>query len=86
MLFVKKRKGTPNDDFIQFNTFINDNLLADLAICGRRFTWFLGDEYSLSHLDRFLLLEDWCVYLLNCIQIAFVRGFVWSLSCVFSVD
>jgi len=38
-----------------FNTFITDSFLLDLPIYGRLFTWYRGDGYSMSQLDRFLL-------------------------------
>jgi hypothetical protein len=40
-----------------FNTFITDTLLIDLPICGRLYTWYRGDGFSMSRLDRFLLSE-----------------------------
>jgi len=43
-----------------FNAFITDSLLVDLPICGRLFTWYRGDDYSMSRLDRFLLSYNWC--------------------------
>jgi hypothetical protein len=36
-----------------FNSFINDNVLADLPIHGCNYTWFKGDGNSMSHLDHF---------------------------------
>jgi hypothetical protein len=53
--------GPSYEDFTHFNHFINDKFLFDLPLCGRSFTWFRGDGSSMSRLDRFLLLEEWCV-------------------------
>ena len=49
-----------NEDFSLFNWFMDDNILFDLLLCGRNFTWFRGDGYYMSRLDRFLLSEEWC--------------------------
>ena len=61
---VEERKGRGlafrQHDTNIFNTFITDSLLLDLPICGRLFTWYLGDGYSMSRLDRFLLSPNWC--------------------------
>jgi len=43
-----------------FNNFIEENMLIDLPLCGRLFTWYRGDGVSMSRLDRFLLSEKWC--------------------------
>jgi hypothetical protein len=61
-------------DVDPFNKFIEDNLLVDLPLCGRMFTWYKGDGTSMSRLDRFLLSEDWCLVWPNCLQVAHLRG------------
>ncbi|MCI39255.1 cysteine-rich receptor-like protein kinase, partial [Trifolium medium] len=38
-------------DHIPFNRFIEDNILIDLPLSGRKFTWFKGDDLSMSRLD-----------------------------------
>jgi len=43
-----------------FNDFIGNNVLVDLPLHGRNFTWYKGDGNSMSRLDRFLLSEEWC--------------------------
>jgi len=72
----KKERGTVfrkvEADF--FNKFIEENLLIDLPICGRLYTWYRGDGVSMSRLDRFLLSEKWCEAWPNCIQVAYQRG------------
>ena len=40
-----------------FNRLINDTSLINLPLVGHKFTWFRGDEKSMSRLDKFLLLE-----------------------------
>ncbi|MCI23579.1 cysteine-rich receptor-like protein kinase, partial [Trifolium medium] len=46
-------------DHIPFNQFIDESVLIDLPLSGRKFTWYKGDELSMSRLDRFLLSEEW---------------------------
>ncbi|GAU37762.1 hypothetical protein TSUD_102790 [Trifolium subterraneum] len=45
-----------------------------LPLSGRKFTWFKGDEVSMSRLDRFLLSEEWCLTWPNCKLDARMRG------------
>ena len=55
-------RGTQTlDEFAPFNEFIEECVLVDLPLCGRKFTWFKGDGRSMSRLDRFLLSEEWCM-------------------------
>jgi len=72
-----ERRSVRNDlsdaDYISFNGFIDDNLLVDLLLHGRKYTWFKGDGKSMSRLDHFLLLEEWCLEWPNCIQVALLR-------------
>ena len=53
-----------------FNSFINDNILTDLPLHGRNYTWFKGDDNSMSRFVHFLLFEDWCLRWPNCLQMA----------------
>jgi len=59
---------------------------VDLPICGRLFTWFRGDGYTMSRLDRYLLLVNWCSTWPNCIQVANQRGFSDHVPLVLTVD
>ncbi|CAJ2637040.1 unnamed protein product [Trifolium pratense] len=68
------RGGNRSSDHIPFNQFIEDNMLIDLPLIGRKFTWFKGDGHSMSRLDRFLLSEEWCLNWPNCKQMAKMRG------------
>jgi exonuclease III len=68
------RVGYRNLDHIPFSRFIEDNNLVDLPLQGRSFTWFKGDGFSMSRLDRFLLSEEWCLVWPNCQQVARLRG------------
>jgi len=52
--------GDRHEDFSRFNHFIDGNLLIDLPLCGRSFTWYQGDGSSMSRLDQFLLYGAWC--------------------------
>jgi hypothetical protein len=44
-----------HDSYI-FNNLIDEGNFVDLPICSRLFTWYRGDGYSMSYLDRFLFL------------------------------
>ncbi|GAU28464.1 hypothetical protein TSUD_294670 [Trifolium subterraneum] len=68
------REGPRPSGHIPFNHFINDSVLIDLPLSGRKFTWYKGDGLSMSRLDRFLLSEEWCLTWPNCIQVAQLRG------------
>ncbi|XP_024628654.1 DNA-(apurinic or apyrimidinic site) endonuclease-like [Medicago truncatula] len=80
-------RGTQTlDDFSHFNEFIDECVLIDLPLCGRKFTWFKGDGRSMSRLDRFLLSEAWCLLWPNCIQVGHLRGLSDHCPIVLSVD
>ncbi|GAU40134.1 hypothetical protein TSUD_163030 [Trifolium subterraneum] len=67
--------GRPRSlDHIAFNYFSDDNILIDLPLCGRIYTWFKGHSLSMSRLDRFLLFGEWCLTWPNCSQVARMRG------------
>jgi len=68
------------------NQFIDDNLLIDLPLRGRNFTWYKGDGKSMSRIDRFLLSEKWCLTLPNCFQLATARGLSDHCPLVLSID
>ena len=78
---VFNQAGTDN-----FNGFIANTCLVDLPLRGRSFTWYRGDGRSMSHIDRFLLSESWCVTWPTCIQLALPRGFSDHCPLVLSVD
>jgi len=42
-------------DYHPFNDLIDNDVLVDLPLHGRNFTWYKGDGNSMSRLDRFLL-------------------------------
>ncbi|GAU21022.1 hypothetical protein TSUD_132340 [Trifolium subterraneum] len=68
------RSSAPSSvEFVDFNSFIDDNSLVDLPLCGRKFTWCKGDGLSMSRIDRFLLTEEWFLSLSNCLQAALPR-------------
>jgi len=60
--------------------------LEDLPIYGRLFTWYRGDGYSMSRLDRFLLSVNWCSVWPNSIQVANQQGLSDHVPLVLSVD
>ena len=49
-------------------------MLVDLPLHGHNFTWYKGDDNSMSRLDRFLMSEEWCLKWLFCLQVAHMRG------------
>jgi hypothetical protein len=69
---VCARVSTPG--LHSFNRFIDDNFLIDLPLCGRKFTWYRGDDLSMSRLVRFLFSEEWILTWPNCLQLAQLRG------------
>lgn len=75
-----------HDDCNIFNKFIEDGRLVDLPICGRLFTWYRGDGFTMSRLDRYLLSENWCSTSPNCIQVANQRGLSDHVPFVLTVD
>ena len=80
------RNSVSDVDYVSFNGFIDDNLLVDLPLHGQKYTWFKGDGKSMSRLDRFLLLEEWCMEWPNCIQVALLRGLSDHCALVMSID
>ena len=73
-------------DADMFNEFIEDIFLVDLPIYGRLLTWYRGDGYSISRLDRFLMSDNWCSVWPNCVQVAPQRGLSDHVPLVLHVD
>jgi len=69
-----------------FNSFIDSNVLVDLPLQGRSFTWYKGDGTSMSRIDRFLLSEEWCSRWPTCRQVSCMRGLSDHCPLVLSVD
>ena len=69
-----------------FNTFIDSNLLVDIPLRGRTYTWFRGDGRSMSHIDRILLSENWCLTWPTCFQLAVSRGLSDHCPLVLAID
>jgi endonuclease/exonuclease/phosphatase family metal-dependent hydrolase len=69
-----------------FNYFIDSNLLIDLPLWGRNFTWYRGDGKSMSRIDRFLLSDNWCLTWPSCSQMASTRGLSDHCPLVLFVD
>ncbi len=62
--FVEQKSiaiGQINEDYSHFNNFIDDNILLDLPLSGRSFTWFRIDGSTMSRLNIYLLSKEWCV-------------------------
>jgi exonuclease III len=87
---VEERKGRGmvfrQVDADIFNNFIRGSVLVDLPICGRLFTWYRGDGFTISRLDRFLLSNKWCEKWPNCIQVAYQRGLSDHVPLLLHVD
>jgi len=58
-----ERQGTDRGDFtneiVGFNEFIDSNILLELPIVGKKFTWFKSNEMAKSRIDRALVTEGW---------------------------
>ncbi|KAK2440720.1 hypothetical protein QL285_012099 [Trifolium repens] len=78
--------GQRPSDYLAFNRFVEDNLLIDLPLCGRKFTWYRGDGLAMSRLNRFLLSEEWCLSWPNCMQSAQLRGLSDHCALVLASD
>ena len=57
-----------------FNQLIDGNILIDLPLRGCSYTWYRRDVRYVSHIDPFLLSENWCLTLPNYFQMASSRG------------
>lgn len=68
------------------NHFIDGNLLVDLPLRSRSYTWYRGDGKSVSRIDRFLLSDRWCLTWPNFFQLASTRGLSNHCPLVLSVD
>jgi len=61
---VEERKGVrgysrQKKEIRDFNEFSDKNLMVDLPIVGKNFTWYKSDEFAKSRLDRILVSEEW---------------------------
>ena len=68
------------------NQFIDGNVLFDLPLRGRSYTWYKGDGKSTSRIDRFLLSNRRCVTWPKYLQLASSRGLSDHCLIVLSVD
>ncbi|XP_068503978.1 uncharacterized protein [Phaseolus vulgaris] len=56
------REGSAySSEIIGFNSFIDANLLLDLPIVGKSYTWFKSNGSAKSRIDRVLVSEEWFV-------------------------
>jgi hypothetical protein len=83
-LFMWRGVAVRSLDCHPFNNFIDNNVLIDLPLHGRNFTWYKGNGNSMSH--RFLLSEEWCSKWPNCLQVSSLRGLFDHCSMSLSVD
>jgi len=70
---VNERKGVServalSNEIIGFNGFIDKNILLDLPIIGKKFTWFKSNGSAKSRLDRVLVNDEWLHNWLGCKQ------------------
>ena len=58
-----ERRGVDRGDFNSeikgFNEFIELNMLTNLPIVGKKFTWFKPNGTTKSRIDRVLVTEEW---------------------------
>jgi len=50
-----------SSEIVGFNSFIDANLLLDLPIEGKNYTWFKSNGSTKSIIDRVLVSEEWLV-------------------------
>ena len=50
-----------SSEIVGFNSFIENNMLFDLPIVGKNFTWFKPNGTAKSRIDRVLVSEEWLV-------------------------
>jgi len=59
---INERKWVDRGDFSSeikgFNNFIESNLLMDLLIVGKKYTWFKANGMAKSRIDRVLVTEE----------------------------
>jgi len=59
----RERKGVDRGDFSSeirgFNNFVDSNLLLELPIVGKKYTWFKANGTAKSRIDRVLVSEEW---------------------------
>ncbi|GAU32779.1 hypothetical protein TSUD_152270 [Trifolium subterraneum] len=67
-------EGSRSLDHIPFSRFIDENVLIDLPMSGRKLNWYKGGCLSMSRLDMLLLSEEWVSTWPNCTQMAQLRG------------
>ena len=53
------QSGSHTSEINGFNRFIDSNLLLDLPIVGKKYTWFKSNGSAKSRLDRILVSEEW---------------------------
>lgn len=84
----RRSKGacSRKNDFSQFNQFVDDNMLPDLPLGGKNFTWYYGDGISMNLLDNFLFSEECCLVWPNFIQIALAQGLSDHCSILLMID
>jgi len=87
---VEERRSVGNNPRVtwiaEFNYLIDHNSLIDLPLRDRSYTWFRGDERSMSRIARFLLSESWHSSWPNCFQMASARGLSDQCMLELSVD
>jgi len=54
-----KERGVKVSELNGFNSFIESNLLIELPIVGKNFTWFKHDGSTKGRIDIVFVSEDW---------------------------
>lgn len=92
MLFVLRKKGKVTGwcliklILITLKILLKINVSINFSLYGRMFTWYKGDGYYISRIDRFVLSEDWYIAWPNCIQVAQPQGLSDHCPIMLSVD
>jgi len=52
-------RGSQKNEIKGFNNFIERNLLVELSVVDKKYTWFKANGTTKSRLDRVLVSDDW---------------------------
>jgi len=51
--------GSQKGEIKGFNDFIERNMLMELPVVGKKYTWFKANGTAKSRLDRVLVFDEW---------------------------
>lgn len=52
-------RDTQQSDIERFNCFVEDNILLELPVTGRKYMWYKPNGTTKSRLDRVLVSDEW---------------------------